>query len=139
MAYFSAPLVGAYFRPPAKALLQSLPALHPLELRPEPSNPYDPNAVAVWLDASTIPDEIVQDELQYTLPGMGQDVDSLLTQRWWQLGYIAKDRAAEVHEPIARFLQHANEAAECPDDILSGLSATLGFDGAGKPLVKFSI
>ena len=83
MQTYIVPLVGSHFRPPAKALIAALPSNHPLELRPEPTNPYDANAVAVWLDASTIPDEILQDELAYTLPPMGQDVESLLEQRWW--------------------------------------------------------
>ena len=50
MPIHHAPLVGSHFRPPAKALLASLPAGFHLELRPEPLNPYDPNAIEVWLD-----------------------------------------------------------------------------------------
>lgn len=131
------PLVGAHFRPPAKALIQALPSSHRLELRPEPSNPYDPNAIAVWLDAATIPDDILQDELRFTLPGMGQDVDGLLSERWWQLGYIAKDQAAIYQEPVTLAIAANNE--EAPDDPWTGFPCALAFDGSGKPAVLFNI
>lgn len=132
-------LMGAHFRPPAKALIQALPSDHPLELRPEPSNPYDPNAVAVWLDAATIPQQTLLEELAFTLPGQGQDVESLLAQRFWQLGYLAKERAAVFQEPIGLAIESNNSAAEDEDQIWSGFPAKLGFDGAGKATVLFNI
>ena len=131
------PLMGAHFRPPAKALIQALSSDHPLELRPEPTNPYDPNAVAVWLDASTIAPDILDEELAFTLPSQGQDVESLLEQKWWQLGYLAKEKAAIFQEPIARAISGAN--AEGPDDQSTGFPARLGFTGDGKPAVLFNI
>lgn len=136
----SAPLVGSHFRPPAKALIQSLPTSHPLELRPEPSNPYDANAVAVWLDAKTIPEDSLE-ELRYTLPGMGQDIDSLLDQRWWQLGYIAKEVAAIHQQAIGLFIEGHNVDATVSGEgfLWSGLPCTLSFAGDGKPQVKFNI
>ena len=70
----TAPLVGAHFRPPAKTIIQSLPAGYTLELRPEPTNPYDPNAVAVWFDASHLT-QYAKDELESTLPGSGGNLD----------------------------------------------------------------
>ena len=45
----SIPLVGAHFRPPAKALIQSLPVGQVLRLSREPDNQYDTNAIQVWL------------------------------------------------------------------------------------------
>jgi hypothetical protein len=129
--------MGAHFRPPAKALIQALASDHPLELRPEPSNPYDPNAVAVWLDADTIDEETLETELAFTLLAQGQDVESLLAQRWWQLGYLAKDKAAILQEAIARAISGANADAE--SDQASGFPARLGFTGDGKPAVLFNI
>ena len=73
MPIHHAPLVGSHFRPPAKALLASLPAGFHLELRPEPSNPYDQNAIAVWLDATHLPQQ-AKDELQLTLEGTGFEI-----------------------------------------------------------------
>ena len=122
-AHYSLPLVGSHFRPPAKALIQSMPMAHPLELRPEPTNPYDSNAVAVWLNAHTLPDEALE-ELRHTLPGMGSDIDDLMAQRHWHLGYIPKTDAATLQAPIA-------EHGAC--------HAALSFDGTGKPLVTFTL
>lgn len=136
----SAPLVGMHFRPPAKAILQSLPASYPLELRPEPSNPYDPNAVAVWFDASHLPDEAME-ELRHTLPGNGGDLDDLVAQRFWHIGYIAKEHAAVHQKDIAHIIEGHNEDASVSGEgfIWTGFPAKLGFDGTGKSLVLFSI
>ena len=120
---YSLPLVGAHFRPPAKALIQSMPMSHPLELRPEPTNPYDSNAIAIWLDAHTLPDDSLE-ELRHTLPGMGSDIDDLMAQRHWHIGYIPKTDAATLQAPIA-------EHGVC--------NAALSFDGTGKPLVTFTL
>ena len=136
----TAPLVGMYFRPPAKAILQSLPTNYPLELRPEPDNPYDPNAVAVWFDAFHLSNE-AKEELESTLPGMGCDLDSLMSQRWWHIGYMAKDHAAKHQQPIASIIFGHNEDADVSGlgFIWTGYPAKLTFDGAGKPLVSFNI
>jgi hypothetical protein len=57
MTTLISPLVGFHFYPPAKALLSSMPMGTTLILRPEPENPYDSNAVAVYLDPQDIPEE----------------------------------------------------------------------------------
>lgn len=136
----SAPLVGMHFRPPAKAILQSLPAAYPLELRPEPSNPYDPNAVAVWFDASHLPDEALE-ELRHTLPGQGSDIESLCDQRFWHIGYIAKGEAAIYQSDIAHIIEGHNEDAAISGEgfLWTGFPCKLGFDGTGKSLVLFNI
>jgi hypothetical protein len=136
----TAPLVGMHFRPPAKAILQSLPAFYPLELRPEPDNPYDPNAVAVWFDARHLSPE-AKEELESTLPGQGQDLESLLSQRWWQIGYMARESAAQHQSDIAAIINGHNEDAEVSGEgfIWTGYPAKLAFDGSGKPLVSFNI
>lgn len=136
----SAPMVGMHFRPPAKAILQSLPAGYPLELRPEPSNPYDPNAIAVWFDASHLPDEALE-ELRHTLPGQGSNLDDLLDQRFWQLGYMAKEHASLHQSNIGFTINAHNEDAAISGEtaIWTGFPAKLSFDGTGRPLVAFTI
>ena len=99
----SAPLVGAHFRPPAKALLAALPSGHPLLLIPEPTNPYDPNAIAVFLSSATANQDILA-ELSDTLPPMGCDVETFLSQPMWHVGYMAKEHAAKHQQEIGRIM-----------------------------------
>lgn len=136
----SAPLVGMHFRPPAKAILQALPSDYPLELRPEPTNPYDENAVAVWFDAAKL-STAAKEELRQTLPGHGGDLDDLIEQRFWQLGYIAKDKAAIYQRDIASILEGHNEDAAVSGEgfLWTGFPCKLQFSGEGKPIVSFSI
>ena len=135
-----APLVGAHFRPPAKAIIQSLPAAYPLELRPEPTNPYDANAVAVWFDASHLQPS-AKDELESTLPGSGSSLEDLIETRFWQLGYLAKDHAAIHQERIALITEgHNVDASVSGEGLLwTGYPCKLTFTGDGKPAVIFSI
>lgn len=133
-------LVGAHFRPPAKTVIQSLPAPYPLELRPEPSNPYDPNAVAVWFDATHLSAD-AKEELESTLPGSGGDLDDLISQRFWQLGYLAKEHAALHQELIARIIEGHNEDAAVSGEgfLWTGYPCKLTFTGEGRPAVMFSV
>lgn len=128
-------LVGAHFRPPAKALLACLPAGHPLHLRPEPTNEYDENAVQVLLASSSIPtDEFIRDELETQLAGQGYDLETVLGEAEWHLGYLPKAAKGNaeleswqigVQKAIHEFCQ------SCPQG--TTLQATLTFDSAGKP------
>jgi hypothetical protein len=137
---FIVPLVGAHFRPPAKVIIQSLPAGYTLELRPEPTNPYDANAVAVWFDASHLPDS-AKEELESTLPGSGSNLEDLLEQRFWQLGYLAKEHAAIHQERIGLIIEGHNEDAAVSGEgfLWSGFPCKLTFTGAGQPAVIFNI
>lgn len=81
------PLVGAHFRPPAKAILQVAPAGLPLELRPEPENPYDSTAVAVWMAGKSLP-AVVGEELGLLAEGYGFSAESIFAESW-HLGYLA--------------------------------------------------
>ena len=136
----TAPLVGMHFRPPAKAILQSLPSDYPLELRPEPSNPYDANAVAVWFDASHLSDDAME-ELRHTLPGQGSDIDDLCSTRFWHIGYMARQDAAKHQSDIGHLIEGHNEDAAVSGEgfLWTGFPAKLSFDGSGKPLVAFNI
>jgi len=91
------PIVGAFYRPPAKALLDALPIGTPLYLLAEPDNQYDPNAVAVYLRSSDIPPQS-QDKLMETLPPFGFDLETILLQDSWHLGYIPKEMAKVLRE-----------------------------------------
>ena len=133
-------LVGAYFRPPAKTIIQSLPAGYGLELRPEPTNPYDANAVAVWFDASHLSPS-AKEELEGTLPANGGNLDDLLEQRFWQLGYLAKEHAALHQERLAMIIEGHNEDAAVSGEgfLWSGFPCKLSFTGAGQPAVIFNL
>ena len=92
MPTYLTPLVGAQFYPPAKLLLQWIPPLTPLILTPEPSNPYDPNAVQVFLDPKTLSKEpwLKDPDFLAALNGFGvTDDEELLASGLLQLGHLA--------------------------------------------------
>lgn len=85
-------LVGAHFRPPARALLSSLKTGQELILRAEPDNPYDPDAMAVWLETETLSFDMATDqfaEFEAALASQGFTPEDIRDQPEWQLGYIA--------------------------------------------------
>jgi hypothetical protein len=140
-------IVGAHFRPPAKALLACLPAGHPLYLRPEPTNEYDENAVQVLLRSESlqplVAEPFFRDELQMQLSGQGSDVESVLAQPEWHLGYLP--RAAKGNAALEEWNQGVQKAihevaVEKPKEVdnpldwfLSQVACQLSFDSAGKP------
>ena len=139
-------LVGAHFRPPAKALLAVLPAGHPLFLRPEPTNEYDSNAVQVVLLttslASFLEEEFFQDQLAGELLGQGFDIETVLEAPEWHLGYLP--RAAKGNKALEEWNVQVQQAIhtvcgrEHPDDMpIEGATVvcSLSFDSAGKPTV----
>ena len=93
MAYATLPIVGAFYRPPAAKLIESLPIGTPLFLMAEPDNQYDANAVAVYLESHNIP-EASHSLLEESLPPFGFDLDTVLGQEQWHLGYVPKEFAA---------------------------------------------
>lgn len=134
-------IVGAHFRPPAKALLACLPAGHLLALRPEPTNEWDENAVQVLLRTSTlqplVAEEFFADELNNQLSGQGSDLESVLAKEEWHLGYLPKaakgnpalqEWNVEVQKAI-----HAVSKYEGATDSYQCIPCTLSFDSAGKP------
>lgn len=129
------PLVGAHFRPPAKWVLEVLPAGASLRLQPEPGNPYDPNAIQVWVRPQAIPAE-ARAELEGILAGAGWSLEELLSLEELQLGYVGDSKGkvclkegwpgnAEVHA-----LQTPGEAS------WNDLDATLGAMPTGHPAVR---
>jgi hypothetical protein len=125
------PLVGAYFRPPAKLLLSIMPTGAKLELRPEPSNPYDPNAIAVWAAASSISLERLQSK-EEELQGAGDcpDFGNQEEVEAWRttprhLGYVARKDTAKVFA-----------LAMGSDDSIDLPAASLCFLADGNPACK---
>src|SRR5712692_3567998 len=99
------PLVGAHFRPPAKAILGVLPNSTPLRLEREPSNDYDPNAIKVLAASSAIP-QSQYGELEAQALGFGFDTEAILAQEWHHLVYVAakpsKGRSGTLAIDIAK-------------------------------------
>lgn len=94
------PLVGAHFRKPAPAILGVLPLGHPLILEPEPTNPYDPNAIKVNISIDSIrqlPQE-VQNELDVRAAGSGHSLEEILNHpEDFHLGFVAKEETEKLH------------------------------------------
>jgi hypothetical protein len=140
-------IVGAHFRPPAKALLACLPAGHQLWLRPEPTNEYDENAVQVLLRSDSLQpllaEPFIRDELEHQLSGQGFDVEGVLGEAEWHLGYLPRAAKGNIAlEEWNKGVQQAIHAVavEKPqwvdnplDWLLSKVPATLSFDFTGKP------
>lgn len=126
------PLRGAHFRKeanymgcPGKPILQFLPSGQALVLVPEPTNPFDPEAILVGVDPEDLP-ESVPGLISNLLPEYGIE-----PEEFWQhhsscsspcfFSYIGKEFTGALHEVLRRG---------------GGLKATLTFDPAGKPLAE---
>jgi hypothetical protein len=118
-------IVGAHFRPPAKAILGSLGANCPLAIVPEPHNQYDSNALAVFVATSDImnPEHCDTEQLELLLPNMDSSMDHIQSQEGWHLGYIPRDEAA-VWAPLMGGKQ---------------IPGKLGFNVKGEPAVVFDL
>lgn len=118
----SLPIVGAHFRPPAKALLSVLPGGTVLRAVPEPENPYDGNAIAIWLDTSAIP-HTHADAIATAVAGYGFSREEIFGASSWHLGYIPAKIAVALAPAMA------------------GQEATgrLTFNLAGKPEIDLPI
>jgi hypothetical protein len=114
-----------HFHPPAKALLQVLPKGAALRIVPEPHNPYDSNALAIYVDADQIP-ESERDTLETLALPFGYSVDDIIAAGEWHLGYIKATHAVEIVGQVQRGL-----AAGC-------LRASLAFGADGKPRVHIT-
>lgn len=87
MTLVRAPIVGMHFHPPAKQVINMLPADTPLDLVFDPENQYDSWAIKVFADPKAIPKHYLPD-LEIHLPGYGLNLDDLLQGPIW-LGHIA--------------------------------------------------
>lgn len=84
MANFTAPLVGMHFRPPAKDIVNCLPAGVELLLEHQPDNPYDGDAIRVLLFGFTVGGQHEELFRQFDTP----DNEGRLTDPF-MLGFIA--------------------------------------------------
>lgn len=135
------PIVGAHFRPPAKALCATLGQGSIVRLVPEPTNPYDAHAVAVWVHIGQIHD---REELATLAAGYGYDLEQLDLgttsspfsddpDGWWQLGYIPAVKAGKEGAPAVLTeedypINHIGQV----DDEPGWCEARVTFDMSGK-------
>ena len=82
------PIVGAKYRPPAEAILGVLAVGTPLILRPEPTNPADSNAKAVWVKTADISNEGFAALDDGRLRRFTMTIKDLTLRDEWHLGYI---------------------------------------------------
>lgn len=115
-------LVGMHFRPPALAILSVLPAGCPLTATPEPTNPFDPNAIAVHVATSDIP-ESSHNQLAIESSGYGSSLEEILAAPSWHLGYIPAKLAAILAPKMKGEAQQG----------------TLVFSLAGKPMIDLPL
>lgn len=125
-------LVGMHFRPPAKVLVANLPSGTTLYLQPEPSNPYDENAIAVMLQSEDIPqDAEIEAALDTDLAGMGFTLEDVRAADAWHLGYVA----ATGGKPLLANPGYVGNTEILPLLAMGVTQATFGVDGAGKPIL----
>lgn len=123
VSILGAEIRGAGFRPPAKAILESLRAGAKLELVREPSNKYDIHAVQVWVKPGAVAEEDRED-LEMRLAGYGKTLEDFDEPPSWFLGYVGKEWAQAVSPALQAH---------------GGYSARLCFTGAGKPACDIEI
>lgn len=145
MPQFSALIVGAHFRPPAKLLLSSVPAGCPLSLELEPENEYDPFAIKVLLDPAEVP-EAERENLRPALEGYGTSWDELLAAGPRHVGYVQSNVTAKQPlpegfitaprlQPLLAAMQHTYDG-EYVTPISDFAPITLSFTPAGAPVVS---
>jgi len=132
-------LVGMHFRPPAKTLLASLPSGTPLRLQPEPENPFDPLAVAVFVSPAAFPASQLP-ILESALPNNGFTLEEIQAQNEWHLGYVAASDGKPLVKANASGANLVGNAEFLPvvqEQNLSGglCHGLLGFAGDGSPTV----
>lgn len=133
------PLVGTHFHPPADLLLKHLPAGTPLTLDPDPTNPYDENAVRVLVSPTALV-EPIDPELTDELPNYGTDIDEVLALDSIFLGHIG----ATGGKPLAK-LQARYPELRGNVEVLAALagspevSASLTFAAGGEPIVQVAV
>lgn len=116
------PIVGAYYRPPAQAILKVLPIGSKLTLVPEPENEFDSNAIAIWLDTAQ-------------LSSLSDAAKLLLESEALNSGILLKEILAKPEHHLG-FIPKAIAAKLKLNDSLSA-KFTTSLDG--KPAVIFSL
>jgi len=132
------PIVGAYHRPPAQALLAHLPLSFPLLLRREPTNQFDPYAIMVVLrtaDLEALNPELLA-QISSACAGYGYTQDDLLATAEWHVGYIPKAAAPALGQAMLKYwTENLPEDPAFPAET-PGTLATLT---TGAPAIKLDL
>lgn len=115
------PIVGSFYRPPAKLLLDKLPIQTPLTLMAEPENPHDANAIAIFLRGADVPELA---SLNDELASFGTTLAQVRATEFIHVGYIPRDDAAMLRA------QGFPESGTVPGIFMVGAN--------GGPRVRFS-
>lgn len=127
---FIAPLVGSYHRPPANGVISVLPLGARLRLKPEPDNPYDQQAIQVWVGTEEIPTS-QYDRLAEAVDGYGFSLEEILARDEWWLGYIANSPKTG-----GKKASELCEKATASEMDLEKIEARFGLSADGKPQVQ---
>ena len=135
-------IVGMHFRPPAKALLASLPTGARLSIVPEPTNPFDANALSVWVEPKELPASQMPD-LESNAAGFGFSLEQILSAEGWHLGYIPAVISAGLAPAVTAACEadnpHFDGTDPCSPQTIGYVSGTLGFDAKGNPTITFTL
>lgn len=84
------PMVGMHFTPPAKMVLALLASGTSFSLQPEPDNPYDGEAIKVFLNVAELfaTSLLDQEELDAALQGSGFDYEEVLANPALPMGHV---------------------------------------------------
>lgn len=143
------PIVGAHFRPPAKAVLQVLPSGADLWVEREPENFHDPNAAKVLCSPQAIPPAEHQD-LEVQVLGYGFDLAQVLAMDSIHLGYIPRDimlvlapiMDAQAQNAQIQFSELQNKVRDFQVELnvkTMRWPGVLVFTAQGKPAVSFNV
>lgn len=125
---WTAPIVGASFRPPAPEVLRNLPGGTELLIQRQPDNPYDENACAIFLfgfcDGGQHSDLFNQLIAQQTDPDeRAKYIDPIM------LGFIDSKKTGKAKELSTKLAEMGVES----------VPAALGFSMDGKPQAEVDL
>lgn len=115
-------IVGAKFRPPARALLDTLALGTKLWARRESTNQYDPNAIQVLVRSG---DFKTNSAMALAVQDYGRSIEEIQQAAEWHLGYIPREHASS--------LAPAMDAAQTPE-----LVGSLTFSATGLPQIRLN-
>lgn len=125
---FTAPIVGARFRPPAADVLNNLAGDTPLTCVREPDNEHDANAIKVTVDFCLAEPTIslwIEDSDQYETVADFKYFNNIGEDNLYHLGYVPRDKA----EMLAPYL----------DKMGGTCVGKLSFNMEGRPQVEMSV
>lgn len=118
------PIIGTFFHPPAKALIEVISIGTPLTIWAEPENAFDANAIAIYLKSSNLSDHACEILDREKLSEYGLNLSDVLSQESWRLGYIPRPIAASLK---SSGIVRDNEA----------IQGTFSLSATGMPKVSF--